>query len=65
MQNKARAAYAERDFQTAVAALSELMYQQPNNPKWSEMRAAALVDGKNFAAAIMDYNEALNRTPGV
>jgi predicted Zn-dependent protease len=65
VQVKARMAYADRDFQTAVSALSERMYQQPNNPKWSEMRAGALVDGKNFSAAIMDYNEAMQRTPGV
>jgi hypothetical protein len=24
-----------------------------------------LVDGKNFSAAVMDFNEAINRTPGV
>jgi hypothetical protein len=40
------------------------MYQQPNSPRWSEMRAQVLVDSKNFSAAIMDYNEAMNRTPG-
>lgn len=28
------------------------------------MRAQVLVDGKNFAAAVMDYNEAMARTPG-
>lgn len=29
------------------------------------MRAQVLVDGKNFSAAIMDYNEAMSRTSGV
>ena len=29
------------------------------------MRAQVLVDGKNFAAAVMDYNEAIQRTNGV
>ena len=40
------------------------MYQQPYSARWSEMRAQVLVDGKNFAAAVMDYNEAMARTPG-
>ena len=65
LQSEAAEAYARRDFKRAVDALSELMYQQPFSSRWSEMRAQVLVDGKNFAAAVMDYNEAMARTPGV
>lgn len=64
LQAEAAEAYANRDFKKAVDKLSELIYQQPTSPRWSEMRAQVLVDGKNFAAAVMDYNEAIQRTPG-
>jgi hypothetical protein len=64
LQEEAVEAYARRDFKRAVDKLSELIYQQPSSARWSEMRAQVLVDGNNFAAAVMDYNEAMNRTPG-
>lgn len=64
VQEEAYEAYARRDFKRAVDKLSELIYQQPQSARWSEMRAQVLLDSKNFAAAIMDYNEAMNRTPG-
>ena len=32
-------AYANRDFKKAVDILSELIYQQPQSARWSEMRA--------------------------
>lgn len=65
MQEEAYEAYSRRDFKRAVDKLSELIYQQPQSARWSEMRAQVLVDSKNFAAAIMDYNEAMQRTPGL
>lgn len=65
MQEEAYEAYARRDFKRAVDKLSELIYQQPQSARWSEMRAQVLLDSKNFAAAIMDYNEAMQRTPGL
>lgn len=61
LEAQAQQAYAQRDFPKTVSIISELMYQQPNNARWSEMRAQVLVDGKNFSAAIMDYNESLSR----
>ena len=64
-QVEAYEAYARRDFKRAVDKLSELIYQQPTSARWSEMRAQVLLDSKNFAAAIMDYNEAMQRTPGL
>lgn len=65
VQEEAYEAYARRDFKRAVDKLSELIYQQPQSARWSEMRAQVLLDSKNFAAAIMDYNEAMQRTPSV
>eukprot|EP00892_Ulva_mutabilis_P000363 jgi/Ulvmu1/10327/UM061_0010.1 len=63
LETEAYEAYARRDFKRAVDKLSELIYQQPQSARWSEMRAQVLLDSKNFAAAIMDYNEAMQRTP--
>ena len=61
MQKQAMAAYERRDFKKAVDTLSEIIYQQPNNPYWSELRAQVLVDGRNFSAAVMDYNQAMGQ----
>jgi hypothetical protein len=33
------AAYVDKDFRRAVDLLSELVYQQPQSPRWSEKRA--------------------------
>jgi predicted Zn-dependent protease len=64
LQEGADAAYQRGDIGKAVDLLSEMIYKQPNNPMWSERRAKVLIEGRNFSAAIMDYNEALRQTPG-
>ena len=61
-QQKAEAAYSRREFKKAVDLFSELIYQQPNDSKWSERRGEVLIASRNFGAAIMDYNEAMQQT---
>ncbi|KAG1664703.1 hypothetical protein FOA52_006678 [Chlamydomonas sp. UWO 241] len=63
LEDAAFEAYANRDFKTAVGLLTDIMDEQPDVPKWLEMRAAVLVDGKNFSAAIADYDKALQMVP--
>lgn len=64
-QARAAQAFAEQDFQTAVECLSQLVAREPNNIVWLEGRAQALVDGKQFARALGDYNKCgvLRRAP--
>ena len=62
VQKEADAAIQRGDVRKAVDTLSELIYKQPNNPAWSERRAEALLEGRNFSAAIMDFNEAMQQT---
>ncbi|KAI3437946.1 hypothetical protein D9Q98_000390 [Chlorella vulgaris] len=64
LQRAAAQAYADRDFVVAVEALSAIIEKQPDEVKWREMRAQALVDGKNFGAAIRDFDFAMKRVPG-
>jgi len=56
-------AYSEQDFKTASEALTELLSQDSQNPRWYEMRAQVLVDGKNFEGALSDFEDALKLTP--
>ena len=62
-QEKAREAYSRRDFGQALELVDRLVVAQPGSPRWREMRAAALVDGKAFRAALGDYGAALEGTP--
>ena len=62
-QERAREAYSRRDFWQALQAVDALVAAQPGSPRWREMRAAALVDGKRFRAALADYGAALEGTP--
>eukprot|EP00198_Chlamydomonas_reinhardtii_P007367 XP_001696703.1 TPR-repeat protein [Chlamydomonas reinhardtii] len=64
LQEEAYLAYAERRFQDAVNLLTQCIAAQPEEPRWREMRGQALVDGKNFSAAISDFDTALDFTPG-
>ncbi|KAG2431512.1 hypothetical protein HXX76_009526 [Chlamydomonas incerta] len=64
LQEEAYLAYAERRFQDAVNLLTQCIGAQPEEARWREMRGEALVDGKNFAAAISDFDTALDLTPG-
>ncbi|EFN55107.1 hypothetical protein CHLNCDRAFT_135026 [Chlorella variabilis] len=47
----------------AVQLLNKIIEQEPGEGKWREMRGQALVDGKNFRAAILDFEFALEQLP--
>ncbi|KAK9829331.1 hypothetical protein WJX72_005226 [[Myrmecia] bisecta] len=58
-------AYADRDFEATVQLLNELIANNPSAPqmpRWLEMRAQVLLDGKNFGAAVTDYNAAIQQS---
>jgi len=59
LQRAAMQAFAEKNFAAAVTALNGLIRNDPTNPKWREMRAMSLVDGKNFVDALRDFDECL------
>lgn len=63
LQKAAREAYADRDFVRAVDLLNQIVGLEPREPKWLEMRAQALVDGKNFGDALRDFDSALSLLP--
>ncbi|GLC42869.1 hypothetical protein PLESTB_001433100 [Pleodorina starrii] len=63
LQEEAYLAYAERRFQDAVNLLTECIAAEPESARWREMRAEALVDGKNFTAALQDFEAALRLVP--
>ncbi|GLI60174.1 hypothetical protein VaNZ11_002237 [Volvox africanus] len=63
IQEEAFLAYAERRFQDAVNLLTECITAEPDSARWREMRAEVLVDGKNFPAAVQDFNAALALLP--
>lgn len=52
-------AYASRDFEAAIRTLDALVRRDPANLKYREMRATALVDNKQFAEALADYDTCL------
>lgn len=56
-------AYSNREFQDTSDLLTEIMARDPSSPRWREMRAQVLVDGKNFQAALGDFEAALQLTP--
>ncbi|KIY95987.1 hypothetical protein MNEG_11974 [Monoraphidium neglectum] len=60
VEEQAYAAYAERRFAEAVRLLDSIA--EPDNPRWLEMRAQVLVDGKDFEGAVRDYGAALRRS---
>ena len=64
VQAEAATAYADRDFSAATQKLNELVENEPNSSRWHEMRAQVLVDGKNFRAAVDDFDAALQEVPG-
>ena len=64
LQAEAATAYADRDFSAATQKLNELVENDPNSSRWHEMRAQVLVDGKNFRAAVDDFDAALQEVPG-
>lgn len=59
LEEAAFEAYANRDFKATVQLLTNIMEQQPKETRWLEMRGQVLVDGKNFDAAITDFDAAL------
>jgi tetratricopeptide (TPR) repeat protein len=63
LQEAAFAAYANRDFRAATDALTAILQRDGANPRWWEMRAQVLVDGKNFEAALSDFQATLQRLP--
>lgn len=63
LQAAATQAYANREFSEAVQLLNKIIEQEPGEGKWREMRGQALVDGKNFRAAILDFEFALEQLP--
>lgn len=65
LQAEAATAYADRDFSAATQKLNELVENEPNSSRWHEMRAQVLVDGKNFKAAVDDFDAALQEVPGI
>ena len=65
LQAEAATAYADRDFSAATQKLNELVENEPNSSRWHEMRAQVLVDGKNFRAAVDDFDAALQEVPGI
>jgi hypothetical protein len=62
MQEAAREAYARRDLARTLQLVDQLVAAQPGVPRWREMRASALVDGKRFEPALADYAAALAGT---
>lgn len=64
LQDQAFEAYANRDFDTTVRLLNQIiaMEGQGQNGQWFEMRASVLVDGKSFDRALDDYNTAIKLT---
>ena len=64
LQAEAANSYADRDFSAATQKLNELVENDPTSSRWHEMRAQVLVDGKNFRAAVDDFDAALQEVPG-
>jgi len=65
LESRAFEAYANRDFQQASNLLTQIINMEADPatiPRWYEMRAQVLVDGKNFQAALTDFGEALSKT---
>jgi hypothetical protein len=44
--------------------VAQLIAAEPGSARWREMRAEALVDGKNFPAAVIDFDAALGLISG-
>ena len=59
LERIAAEAYSNRDFTEAVEALNRLVALDPTSPRFREMRAMALVDGKKFSEAIKDFDDCL------
>jgi len=57
LERAAVLAYSERDFESALKSINQLIDRDPKEPRWREMRATTLVDGKNFVDAISDFDE--------
>lgn len=62
IEEAAYAAYADRKFSEAARLLDSIA--SPGDPRWQEMRAQVLVDGKDFAGGIAGYTEALRLSEG-
>ncbi|KAL4436864.1 hypothetical protein ABPG75_004003 [Micractinium tetrahymenae] len=52
-----------RNFAETVQLLNKIVDLEPREPRWREMRAQALVDGKNFTDALRDFDSALSLLP--
>lgn len=59
LERAASQAYASRNFSSTVDSLNELIRREPASARLYEMRAVTLVDGKNFARALVDFDECL------
>lgn len=59
LERAAVLAYSERDFESALKYINQLVEKDAKNPRWREMRATTLVDGKNFVDAITDFDECI------
>ncbi|KAG2486622.1 hypothetical protein HYH03_014679 [Edaphochlamys debaryana] len=59
IEEEALLAYAGQRFGDAVRLMTQAIAVEPRETRWREMRAQALVDGKNFPAAIDDFNTGL------
>lgn len=64
LEDAASLSYANREFADTVQKLNELVDRQPESPRWYEMRAQVLVDGKEFNAALQDFDTAISLYPG-
>lgn len=64
LEDAAALSYANREFADTVQKLNELVDRQPDSPRWYEMRAQVLVDGKEFKAALQDFDTAISLYPG-
>ncbi|KAL4430602.1 hypothetical protein ABPG77_005842 [Micractinium sp. CCAP 211/92] len=56
-------AAGNRNFVETVQLLNQIVDLEPREPRWREMRAQALVDGKNFTDALRDFDSALRLLP--
>jgi tetratricopeptide (TPR) repeat protein len=59
----AKTSYEARELDGALAALTEIIRREPQTPVWYERRAQVLVDLKQFAAALTDFDAAVARQP--
>ena len=59
----AKASYRRRELEEALAALSELVSREPEEPVWRERRAQVLLDLRRFADSVAEFDAASSRQP--